>query len=234
MPDDLELIEKLEQDGLLEEETELEPTEEPQEEPVETKPEVDVEAIRAEERTKAFAEAQTQYEAVQRQESLKKVEEDDTAELEKIAELQMDGEYVEAEKRRVALIEKRNLRTLQAQYGSTLTASGTIAAIADARAKLSDVPQEVASYIDETVRDLGIQGEIPQPLVNAVKTLAYGKAAMAGKFTPKQAKTIKASGSESATTQAVSQVPAHLRADASEFAKHFGQAALNKVLKEAS
>jgi hypothetical protein len=225
MADDLELIDKLEADGILEETVPDETI--PDEPEAPEAPVVDVEAIKAQ----ARAEAEAEFMARQPQPKVDDVDED--KELQEIADLQYNGDYVEAERRRANLAEKRAIRTMQAQYGSTLAASGQVAAVADAKAKLNDRPPEVQNYVETVVRDLGIQGPVPPQLLSAVKQLAWGAAAMAGvQVTKPTPKTLRATGSLTETPSRTSTIPTHMRADADEFAKAFGKDALENALKD--
>ena len=242
MTDDLELIEKLEAGGVLDDdsaETEVEQTPAIEtEEPAQQQ--VDVEAIRAQARAEARAEAEAEFaarsqaQATQSQSST--AEQEEQAELEKIADLQYRGEYLEAEKRRVALAEKRAMRAIQAQHGSALTSSGITQAVQDAKAKLADLPPEVAQFVEATVRDLGIQGPIPADLVQAVKQLSYGAAAMSGIQIGKPAppRTVRAAGSETSPSASVSPIPSEMKNDAAAFERAFGKDALNAALKESA
>jgi hypothetical protein len=222
--EDINLDEPLGQETAVLEEPE--PAVEPEPEPEPT-PTVDIEAIRQEERARALAEFQA---AAQASKPVQPDNED--AELEAIAELQY-SDPVEAERRRISLAEKRMARRFESQHGQALAAAGISAAVADAQARLSDLPDHVAKYVPQVVRDLGIQGPINDQVLPAVKQLAYGAAAMKGETAQKAApKTVRASGSEEPGGGPTVQIPNDLRPDAEAYAKAFGKDSLHRQLKE--
>jgi len=96
---------------------------------------------------------------------------EEASELEQISLLQ-HTDPLEAERRRVALAERRVARTFEAQYGPQLQASGIAMAVHDARAKYWDEPPEMAPYIENTIIELGLQGQLPNHLVEPVRRLA--------------------------------------------------------------
>lgn len=158
---------------------------------------------------------------------------DEQAELEKIAELATSlnpADNVEAERRRVALAERR----MEAKYGRQLLSSGVSMAVTDARTKFKDDPPEMLPYIESVIVEAGLQNEVPANLMKSIRQLAYGAAALEGKLpTGKPApKVIATTGAERGTAT-ISTIPAAVQQDASEFEKYFGKAALNVALKEA-
>ena len=106
-------------------------------------------------------------------------------------------------------------------------------AVHDARAKYWDEPPEMAPYIENTIIELGLQGQIPNHLIEPVRRLAYGAAALDGQVGHRGVpRTIAAAGAEQMYTGSRHMIPASLRNDAAEFEKHFGKSALNSALRE--
>lgn len=214
------------EDILLEQAAEAEEPE-PAEEPV-TEPEkpVDIDAIRAEERQRVLAEIQAQTQPAE--------PDSDDAEIEAIAELAYSNP-VEAERRRIALADKRAHRTIQAQYGQQLMSSGLQMAVSDAEAKFAHLPEEVRAYVPQIVRSLNIQNAIPNDtrIMEGIEEMAYGKAAKAGKIGQAKptARTVAVAGAERGTVT-VSTIPAAYQGDATEFEKAFGKDILNETIKE--
>jgi hypothetical protein len=158
---------------------------------------------------------------------------EEASELEQISLLQ-HTDPLEAERRRMALAERRVARTFESQYGPQLQASGIAMAVHDARAKYWDEPAEMAPYIENTIIELGLQGQLPNHLVEPVRRLAYGAAALDGHVPTRGApRTVAAAGAEQMHAGSRHLIPASIRNDAAEFEKHFGKTALNTALREA-
>lgn len=219
----------------LVEETAEETTEETQEfKPefdlgAETK-ELDVDAIKAqavqEYQAGLIAQQQAQAQVQQRQ-----VQDDDSAEIAEIARLRYTGDqedFIEAERRSIALAEKRYERKMESKYGAQLQSAGQTMAINDAKSKVTGLPAHVAPYLDSVVRDLGVEGPIPDHLIQPIRELAHGRAAMAGtKANPPR--TVRVTGAEpTGATQRGQDTPLE---GATEFERAFGKEALANAIK---
>jgi len=157
------------------------------------------------------------------------------AELQEIAELQMEGNYIEASRKSVDLARKQAFADLNREHGVALSASGVTLAITDAESRIDDVPAEVRPYVLKEVRELGIQGPIPEPLLKKVKQLGFGAAMQAGVQIGKPAapRTLATPGSEPPSAVPTLRIPAEMQTDANEFERAFGKSALEKAIKEA-
>lgn len=188
------------------------------------------EAIRQQARADLLAE---QAAEAQRQQQQQSAQDEDDAILEQIIAKQYEDPKG-AEKLRIELAQRRAANAFQAQYGQQLQASGVQLAVSDARQKLSDVPAEIQPYIDQSVQQLGIQGPIPPQMLEGVRQLAYGAAALAGVQIgkPQAQRTVRAAGAE-AVTITTTKIPTEYQSDADAFERAFGKAALGEAMKEA-
>lgn len=221
---------------------ELEPGSDPNPDPTpdpDPDPQFDLRTKEQEERDKAIylrgqadlLERQQQAAALEQARQQTKSEED--RELEAIAELRIQGEYIEAERRANLLARSQARADIESQYGGQLSSAGVSEAISHINVIFPDAPTEVKPYLEQAVRELNLQGQIPKQFVSAVEELGYGKAFKAGAIGKAPVKkTVAATGAES-TTFTNASVPSDVAADATEFEKHFGSAAKDKALKEA-